>query len=65
MSLVTERIVRKKLSDEVFARLKQLIENGELKAGDDMPSERELFEQRVSKREQLLAPLMHHASHRL
>ena len=44
MSLVTERIVRKKLSDEVFARLKQLIESGELKAGDDMPSERELME---------------------
>ena len=44
MSLVTERIVRRKLSDEVFARLKQLIESGELKAGDDMPSERELME---------------------
>jgi DNA-binding FadR family transcriptional regulator len=44
MSLPTERIVRKKLSDEVFSRLKQLIESGELKAGDDMPSERELME---------------------
>jgi DNA-binding FadR family transcriptional regulator len=44
MSLLNERIVRRKLSDEVFARLKQLIENGELKAGDDMPSERELME---------------------
>jgi GntR family transcriptional regulator, sialic acid-inducible nan operon repressor len=44
MSLPTERIVRKKLSDEVFSRLKALIENGELKAGDDMPSERELME---------------------
>ena len=44
MSLPTERIVRKKLSDEVFSRLKLLIENGELKAGDDMPSERELME---------------------
>lgn len=44
MSLLTERIVRKKLSDEVFSRLKALIENGELKAGDDMPSERELME---------------------
>ena len=43
MSLVNERIVRKKLSDEVFSRLKLLIENGELKAGDDMPSERELM----------------------
>lgn len=44
MSLPNERIVRKKLSDEVFSRLKQLIENGELRAGDDMPSERELME---------------------
>jgi DNA-binding FadR family transcriptional regulator len=44
MSLLNEPIVRKKLSDEVFARLKLLIENGELKAGDDMPSERELME---------------------
>lgn len=44
MSLPTERIVRTKLSDEVFSRLKQLIENGELKAGDEMPSERELME---------------------
>jgi hypothetical protein len=43
MSLLNEPIVRKKLSDEVFARLKLLIENGELKAGDDMPSERELM----------------------
>jgi DNA-binding FadR family transcriptional regulator len=44
MSLPNERIVRTKLSDEVFSRLKALIENGELKAGDDMPSERELME---------------------
>jgi GntR family transcriptional regulator, sialic acid-inducible nan operon repressor len=44
MSLVNERIVRTKLSDEVFARLKQLIESGELRAGDEMPSERELME---------------------
>ena len=44
MKLVTERIVRTKLSDEVFTRLKQLIESGELKAGDEMPSERELME---------------------
>lgn len=44
MSRPSERIVRTKLSDEVFARLKQLIETGELKAGDDMPSERELME---------------------
>lgn len=41
---VSEPIVRKKLSDEVFARLKLMIETGELKAGDDMPSERELME---------------------
>ena len=44
MSILSEPIVRKKLSDEVFARLKLLIENGELKAGDEMPSERELME---------------------
>jgi len=44
MSLPNERIVRTKLSDEVFSRLKQLIENGELRAGDEMPSERELME---------------------
>lgn len=39
-----EQIVRRKLSDEVFARLKQLIASGALKPGDDMPSERELME---------------------
>lgn len=44
MNVVSEPIVRKKLSDEVFARLKLMIESGELKAGDDMPSERELME---------------------
>ncbi len=44
MNVVSEPIVRKKLSDEVFARLKTMIETGELKAGDDMPSERELME---------------------
>lgn len=44
MNVVSEPIVRKKLSDEVFARLKHMIETGELKAGDDMPSERELME---------------------
>lgn len=44
MNVVSEPIVRKKLSDEVFARLKAMIETGELKAGDDMPSERELME---------------------
>ena len=44
MNVVSEPIVRKKLSDEVFERLKLMIEAGELKAGDDMPSERELME---------------------
>jgi GntR family transcriptional regulator, sialic acid-inducible nan operon repressor len=44
MNVISEPIVRKKLSDEVFARLKHMIETGELKAGDDMPSERELME---------------------
>ncbi|MCP8894817.1 transcriptional regulator NanR [Shinella daejeonensis] len=44
MNIVSEPIVRKKLSDEVFARLKRMIETGELKAGDEMPSERELME---------------------
>jgi DNA-binding FadR family transcriptional regulator len=40
----SEPIVRRKLSDEVFARLKRLITSGDLKPGDDMPSERELME---------------------
>lgn len=44
MSILSEPIVRRKLSDEVFARLKRLIESGELRAGDEMPSERELME---------------------
>ena len=44
MNVVSEPIIRRKLSDEVFARLKLMIETGELKAGDDMPSERELME---------------------
>ncbi|MCJ8150157.1 transcriptional regulator NanR [Shinella sedimenti] len=44
MTVVSEPIIRKKLSDEVFARLKAMIETGELQAGDDMPSERELME---------------------
>ena len=39
-----EPIVRRKLSDEVFARLKRLITSGELRPGDEMPSERELME---------------------
>jgi len=39
-----ERIVRRKLSDEVTERLLQLISGGELKPGDAMPSERALME---------------------
>jgi DNA-binding FadR family transcriptional regulator len=41
---VSDPIVRRKLSDEVFLRLKRLIVSGELQPGDDMPSERELME---------------------
>jgi DNA-binding FadR family transcriptional regulator len=44
MVLQSEPIVRRKLSDEVFARLKKLIESGELQPGDEMPSERTLME---------------------
>ena len=40
----SEPIVRRKLSDEVFARLKRMIESGELQPGDEMPSERTLME---------------------
>ncbi len=40
----SEPIVRRKLSDEVFTRLKRLITSGELNPGDEMPSERELME---------------------
>lgn len=40
----SEPIVRRKLSDEVFVRLKRSITSGELRPGDDMPSERELME---------------------
>jgi DNA-binding FadR family transcriptional regulator len=40
----SEPIVRRKLSDEVFLRLKKLIVSGDLQPGDDMPSERELME---------------------
>jgi DNA-binding FadR family transcriptional regulator len=41
---ISEPIVRRKLSDEVFLRLKHLIVSGELQPGDEMPSERELME---------------------
>ncbi|WP_026614790.1 transcriptional regulator NanR [Ensifer aridi] len=44
MVIQSEPIVRRKLSDEVFARLKGLIESGELQPGDEMPSERMLME---------------------
>lgn len=37
-------IVRQKLSDQVFDRLKEMIVSGELVAGDAMPSERDLME---------------------
>jgi DNA-binding FadR family transcriptional regulator len=40
----TEPITRRKLSDEVFARLKRMITSGEVRPGDAMPSERELME---------------------
>ncbi|PDT46586.1 GntR family transcriptional regulator [Sinorhizobium fredii] len=36
-------IARRKLSDQVFDRLKHLIEIGELKPGDEVPSERTLM----------------------
>lgn len=39
-----EPIVRRKLSDEVFDRLRVLMESGELRVGDEMPSERELMD---------------------
>ncbi|MDQ0320764.1 DNA-binding FadR family transcriptional regulator [Pararhizobium capsulatum DSM 1112] len=39
-----EPIVRRKLSDEIFDRLERMITSGELKPGDEMPSERELME---------------------
>ncbi len=39
-----ERIVRRKLSDQVLDRLREMIRSGELKAGDTMPSERALME---------------------
>jgi len=39
-----EQIVRRKLSDEVFDRLERMITSGELRPGDEMPSERVLME---------------------
>ncbi|MCK0196113.1 transcriptional regulator NanR [Ancylobacter sp. 6x-1] len=40
----TETIVRRKLSHEVFDRLKGMITSGELGPGDAMPSERDLMD---------------------
>jgi len=40
----TETIIRRKLSHEVFDRLKAMITDGELSIGDPMPSERDLVE---------------------
>lgn len=39
-----DKIVRRKLSDQVFDRLRELIARGELLPGDPMPSERVLME---------------------
>jgi DNA-binding FadR family transcriptional regulator len=44
MTVVSDPIIRRKLSDEVFDRLKALITTGELQPGDAMPSERDLME---------------------
>lgn len=44
MTQPLEQIVRRKLSDEVFDRLERMITSGELKPGDEMPSERVLME---------------------
>jgi len=40
----TDKIVRLKLSDQVFQRLRNMIASGELTAGDFVPSERALME---------------------
>ncbi len=39
-----DKIVRRKLSDQVLERLRELIRSGEIKAGDALPSERDLME---------------------
>ncbi len=39
-----DKIVRRKLSDQVFDRLREMIVRGELGPGDPMPSERELMQ---------------------
>ena len=38
-----DKIVRRKLSDEVFDRLRAMITSGDLRPGDPMPSERDLM----------------------
>lgn len=43
-SAATDRIVRRKLSDQVFERLRDLMASGELPPGAPMPSERDLME---------------------
>lgn len=58
-----EKISRRKLSDQVLDRLRDMIRRGELKAGDVMPSERALMERfgvgRPAVREALQS--LHHA----
>lgn len=44
MNKPIEPIIRRKLSDEVFDRLENMITSGELTPGDEMPSERVLME---------------------
>jgi GntR family transcriptional regulator, sialic acid-inducible nan operon repressor len=44
VTVISDPILRRKLSDEVFDRLKMLITSGELLPGDAMPSERSLME---------------------
>lgn len=44
MNKPAEPIIRRKLSDEVFDRLENMITSGELMPGDEMPSERVLME---------------------
>jgi len=39
-----DKIVRRKLSDEVFDRLRAMITSGDLAPGDRMPSERDLMQ---------------------
>lgn len=39
-----DKIVRRKLSDQVFERLREMIVRSELAPGDPMPSERELMQ---------------------